>query len=102
MTDTQKKKSSGFIPFILAALLLTVVIILYFQNHESINLTLFSSRVEIQLNLLILSCIIVGFLLGAIVMIPGRWRLYMANRRLKKEIKQIKPEPKDTELLTKS
>jgi uncharacterized integral membrane protein len=100
MTDTQKKKSSGFIPFILAALLLTVVIILYFQNHESINLTLFSSRVEIQLNLLILSCIIVGFLLGAIVMIPGR--LYMANRRLKKEIKQIKPEPKDTELLTKS
>lgn len=102
MTDKQKKKSSSFIPFILAALVLTVIIILYFQNHESTQLTLFSSRVEVQLNLLILSCIIIGFLLGAIIMIPGRWRLFMANRRLKKELKQLQSEPKDTELLSKS
>jgi len=102
MTEPKKKSKSGYVSFILAALLVAVILILYFQNNEPGKLVLFSSQVEIQRNLLILICITIGFILGAFVMIPGRWRLYRANRKLKKELKNISLPTKDEQYISKS
>ena len=102
MAEIPQNKKSGYVSLILAAFLVVIILILFFQNSADINVKLITNNVSMPLSLLILICIFLGIMLGAILIMPGRWRLYRANRRLKKEIKSLTIKPKELDLLSKS
>jgi uncharacterized integral membrane protein len=90
MTDQKKSKSGGYVSWILAALVIIAVLLLFFQNNKDAEIILFFQRITMSLSILIFFCIFLGFLLGLFMIFPGRWRLYRANKRLRKEVEELK------------
>ena len=86
MSEQKKNKSSGYVSLILAVLVVGAILLLFFQNDRDEEIVLFYQRVTMSLSFLIFFCIFLGFLLGFLLMVPGRWRLYRANKKLKKEL----------------
>lgn len=90
MTEQKKANSSSYLTLILAALVMGAVLLLFFQNNRDAEIVLFFQRVTMSLSFLIFFCIFLGFLLGFLMMLPGRWRLYRSNKKLKKEMEGLR------------
>lgn len=89
MNKEIKKTKSGYLSWIIATLLFGAMALLFMQNSEDMSLVVFWQPIMIAKNLLITFCSLLGFVLGLIVVLPGRWKLKRANRKLLKAQKEI-------------
>jgi uncharacterized integral membrane protein len=90
---TEENKTNGkYLSLILAILLIGILVALFLQNSSDTEINFLFINMRIATNILVPFCVLIGFLLGVGMMFSGRWRLYRANKKLKKELENLKKE----------
>lgn len=99
--ETKTEKKSGFsFSWILVIVFCTVFGIMFFQNQKDVYWNFLWHEGEIPLSLLITGVFSLGLFLGLSLLLPGRWRLYRANKKLKNQIEENKKPLKDSSYIT--
>lgn len=90
----EKDNRSLNVQLVLGLLLAILLVVFTLQNSESIAIKMFFWNINIPLAILILVCLLVGYLLPHISYIPRIWKLKSELSRTKKEKEKLEEKGK--------
>lgn len=100
--STAKNKSGFSFSWLLALLFGALFILIFFQNQEDVEWTFLWNKFKLPLSLIITINFTLGLFLGILLILPGRWRLFRSNRKLKKEIESLPKLKKEDNYISKN
>jgi lipopolysaccharide assembly protein A len=88
----ETKRNPVNVQLVLILILAIFLVIFTLQNSESVSIMLFFWKVNVPLVLLILVCLLLGYLLPHFSYIPRIWRLKSELSRTRREKEQLEEE----------
>ncbi len=70
---------------VVALLFALLGLALHARNHFPVTVDFYAGATELPLSLLLVAALVLGVVLGALAMLPGRWRLARRIYRLERE-----------------
>ena len=82
---------------ILSLIIAVIALIFAFQNNESVTVSFFNYQFAGSLALIIIAALLLGFIIGFLIVVPGamknRWTLKQRNQEIEKLKKEVDASP---------